>query len=40
MKNRIKHFYRALAWIRANTIDGNGIAVTSKNRLIYPEVTG
>lgn len=27
-------------WIANNTIDGNGITVTSKRRLIYPEVTG
>lgn len=39
MKN-IKLFNNALAWIKENTIDGNGIAVTSKMRKIYPEVTG
>lgn len=38
--NKLFHFPKAIAWIRANTIDGKGIAVTSKNRLIYPEVTG
>lgn len=27
-------------WISNNTIDNNGIVVTSKRRLIYPEVTG
>jgi malonyl-CoA O-methyltransferase len=29
-----------LSWIRNYTIDGNGIAVTSKEAYIYPEVTG
>ena len=38
--NKFFHFLKAIAWIRVNTIDGKGIAVTSKNRLIYPEVTG
>lgn len=40
MKNRIKHFSRALAWIKANSIGYNGIVVTSKKRVIYPEVSG
>ena len=33
-------FKRALKWIEDNTIDGNGITVTSKEKMIYPEVTG
>lgn len=40
MSNKIDKFKRALNWIRDNTIDGNGITVTSKERKIYPEVTG
>ena len=31
---------RAMAWIRNNTIDGNGICVTHTKRYVYPEVTG
>lgn len=31
---------KALTWIKNNTIDGNGITVTSKQRRVYPEVTG
>lgn len=31
---------KAKKWIANNTIDGNGITVTSKRKLIYPEVTG
>lgn len=31
---------KALKWINNNTINGNGITVTSKERVIYPEVTG
>ena len=38
--NKLFHYSKAIAWIKANTIDGNGIAVTSKKRLIYPEVSG
>ena len=30
----------ALKWIKKNTIEGNGITVTSKEKRIYPEVTG
>lgn len=44
MKNTeliIKDTYdRALYWIKNNTIDGHGITVTSKEKMIYPEVTG
>ena len=39
-KNYISNFNRALQWIDRNTIDGNGIAVSSKKQVIYPEVTG
>ena len=40
MVNKIDKFKKALNWIKSNTIDGNGIVVTSKERKIYPEVTG
>lgn len=40
MKNKVKLFKKVLNWVNANTIDGNGIAVTSKERVVYPEVTG
>ncbi|SFB05270.1 class I SAM-dependent methyltransferase [Selenomonas ruminantium] len=40
MKNWIVAFNRAMLWIKENTIKGNGIAVTSKEQVIYPEVTG
>ena len=40
MKNQIKIFNRSLGWIKASTISGNGITVTSKQNVIYPEVTG
>lgn len=33
-------FDRAMAWVKKNTIDGNGICVTSAKQYIYPEVTG
>lgn len=36
----IKVFNRAINWIKQNTIDGNGITVTSEQQVIYPEVTG
>lgn len=39
-ENKVSCFTRALAWIKANTIDGKGIAVTSRKQVIYPEVTG
>ena len=38
--NIISHFYNAIKWVVGNTIDGNGITVTSQEKLIYPEVTG
>ncbi len=40
MENRVKHFRRAMKWISVNNIDGKGIIVTSRERVIYPEVTG
>ena len=40
MKHKVERFYRALNWVKQNTIKGQGIAVTSKQRKIYPEVTG
>ena len=40
MKNKTRHFFKALDWIKANTVDGKGIAVTSKKQVVYPEVTG
>lgn len=40
MENKVQQFDKALEWINKNTIDGNGIAVTSKEQVIYPEVTG
>lgn len=40
MKNEIDYFKRAMRWIYNNTIDGSGITVTSKKKIIYPEVTG
>lgn len=39
-KNKLIHFSKAMNWVKANTIDGNGITVTSKERVVYPEVTG
>lgn len=40
MSDKIEIFNRAWGWIRKNTIEGKGIAVTSKKQVIYPEVTG
>lgn len=40
MKNKVYLFDRAMRWIKANTIDGNGITVSTKERVLYPEVTG
>lgn len=31
---------KALQWIKNNTIDGHGITITSKQKRVYPEVTG
>ena len=33
-------FNRAIQWVRKNSIDNKGITVTSKQKIIYPEVTG
>lgn len=38
--DHIKSFNRAIRWIKKNTIDNNGITVTSKQQVIYPEVMG
>lgn len=38
--SRVKQFEKAKKWIARHTIDNKGIAVTSKQRRIYPEVTG
>ena len=40
MKSTTNKMKLAMSWIKNNTIDGNGITVTSKERIIYPEVTG
>lgn len=40
MKNKLFYFTKALNWIKNNTIDGKGIIVTTKEKIIYPEVTG
>lgn len=40
MKNQMHIFNRAIQWVRKNSIDNKGITVTSKQKIIYPEVTG
>lgn len=40
MADRLQLFAKAMLWIRKNTIGNGGIAVTSEQRVIYPEVTG
>lgn len=40
MINQLSHFDKTIHWIHNNTINGNGIAVTSRQKTIYPEVTG
>lgn len=40
MKNLLFKYNRAINWIKANTVDNNGIALTSKRHVLYPEVTG
>lgn len=40
MSNQIAHFNKTIRWIHEHTVDGCGIAVTSKQMVIYPEVTG
>lgn len=39
-QNKVESYKKALNWIKNNTINGNGITVTSKEQIIYPEVTG
>ena len=36
----MKAYNSAFKWINKYTIEGNGIAVSSKEQVIYPEVTG
>ena len=38
--NRVVSFNKAMNWVKTNTIDGNGIAVSSKEQFVYPEVSG
>ena len=38
--NRIFNYNLAMQWIENNTIEGKGITVTSKERVVYPEVSG
>lgn len=38
--NKVENFNTAIRWIKTNSIDGKGISVTSKEQIIYPEVTG
>lgn len=40
MVNKVEQFNKALNWINKNSINGSGITVTSKEKVIYPEVTG
>ena len=40
VKSSKEVFDGAIKWIHNNNVDGNGIVVTSKKRIIYPEVTG
>lgn len=40
MNNTDQCFERAIQWIHDYTIDGKGITVTSREKVIYPEVTG
>lgn len=39
-EKRIDSFEQAILWIKNNTIEGNGIAVTNLTKKIYPEVAG
>jgi len=36
----MESFDKAMDWIKRNSIEGKGIIVSSKKRVIYPEVTG
>lgn len=38
--NHIRVFNKAIKWIKRYSINGNGITTTSKQQIIYPEVTG
>ena len=40
MKDKLKSFKKALNWVKTNTINDDGIAVSSKEQFVYPEVTG
>lgn len=40
MKNSILNYTKAMNWVEKNSLDDCGIAVTSKEQKIYPEVTG
>lgn len=40
MGNKLFYYNRAIAWIQQHAINSNGITVTSKQKIIYPEVTG
>lgn len=40
MNTKIEYYNKAIEWIKNNTINGQGITVTSKKKIIYPEVTG
>ncbi|MBP5461137.1 MAG: methyltransferase domain-containing protein [Lachnospiraceae bacterium] len=39
-QNKLWQFTNALKWVKTNSIENKGIAVTSQHRVIYPEVTG
>lgn len=39
-ENKLYKFDMAMLWIKNNIISSNGITVTSKEKIIYPEVTG
>lgn len=38
--NKLQNFYKALNWIKTNSIDEKGVVATTKQKRIYPEVTG
>ncbi len=40
MRDKITIFNHCMDWIQEHTIDGKGIAVSSKQGVVYPEVTG
>lgn len=40
MSNKVYIFDKAIQWIYKNTLDNKGIAVSSKEKFVYPEVTG